>query len=136
MRFVCSFVRSFVRSFVHPTSQARHSKLEDQLRQQKEGLTAALTVRAEEQEALESEAELLQDNPAERERRRCESQKRIALVRSRQQEAVDRHHREAAEAAELVAAAIAQLTSFKDYSGRRLTDLRETMDAMQTEFAA
>ena len=134
--FVCSFVRSFVRSFVHPTSQARHSKLEDQLRQQKEGLTAALTVRAEEQEALESEAELLQDNPAERERRRCESQKRIALVRSRQQEAVDRHHREAAEAAELVAAAIAQLTSFKDYSGRRLTDLRETMDAMQTEFAA
>ena len=130
------FVRSFVRSFVHPTSQARHSKLEDQLRQQKEGLTAVLTVRAEEQEALESEAELLQDNPAERERRRCESQKRIALVRSRQQEAVDRHHREAAEAAELVAAAIAQLTSFKDYSGRRLTDLRETMDAMQTEFAA
>lgn len=60
----------------------RHGKLEEALRREKEGLEAALAERAAEAAEIEAAIEALRDNPADRERRRAQLQKRLAELRS------------------------------------------------------
>ena len=52
------------------------------MRREKEGLDAALAERAREAEEIESEMLALREDPAERERKRAQQQKKLAELRS------------------------------------------------------
>ncbi len=62
--------------------QARHGKIEELLRREREGLDAIMQERAREAAEIEQSIEQLRDNPAERERRRAQQQKKHAELRS------------------------------------------------------
>jgi chromosome segregation ATPase len=110
-------------------------KLEEQLRREKEDLEAVLSEREKEQRDIEAEVELLHDNPAERERRRCDSQKRIAELRSQQQALAEKQAREATEARDQIMMALQQLADFKEHTSSCFAELnaalKQKVDAMQ-----
>ncbi len=98
------------------------------MRREKDALEAVLAERAREAHEIEAEMAGLRDDPAERERRKAASQKRLAELRSAlalQQEA---YAAEAGRAQEQILGALGQLADFKSHLSRKLADQRAHLD--------